>query len=607
MSETEVIESLPSDLQGKVRNWLKYDKVEETRNEILQLCLKGDITELHKRLDTMIAFGTAGLRGRMEAGFNRMNALTVKQASQGLAKYIKKQFPENLTVVVGHDHRHNSRLFGKVTVDTFLQLGFKVFHLNHENEKSLVHTPLVPFTVNATGASVGIMITASHNPKMDNGYKVYYTNGCQIIPPHDKLIAESIIHNLEPFSSPQTGTIIDCKEKMTKKYIDAIGSTLIDGAVNKKTNEPWFVYTPMHGVGFEIFESISKQLLSLEEGKDYLVVEEQKYPDADFPTVSFPNPEEKGALDLAVEYGRKNDTVDLIIANDPDADRFSVAVRDNDQNTTTAWRQLTGNEIGFLFAYYEWERYKHSPIDEPLAMLNSTVSSQMIKRMAEIEGFHYEDTLTGFKWLGNRALELEQEGYYTPFAYEEAIGYMFSSVVHDKDGISAAIVFLQAYSKWRASGQTVLDILATASLKYGHFKEFNGYYIVPDLAITKQVFDAIRSIESPYPKKLGSSFEIIKFRDLTNGYQSDTPDHIPELASDPSSQMITCEMLLVEQPTSRVRFTIRGSGTEPKLKVYIEARTNTEPNSIALAKFTWDVLRQEWFKPELTGLLTPFQ
>lgn len=623
---TGIVSGLPADLQDKVRDWLRYDDVKETRDEIIGLCVQGNVEELHKRLDTRIAFGTAGLRGRMEAGFSRMNALTVKQASQGLAKYIKAQFPENLTCVVGHDHRFNSKLFARTTIDVFLQLGFKVYDLNvvpespaagagaaagavvvGKEEDSYVHTPLVPFTVNAKGASVGIMITASHNPKMDNGYKVYYANGCQIIPPHDSLIAQSIAENLEPFQSPKTGTVVDCKKEMAAAYIKTIREKLVHDDLQNTAaaGGPWFIYTPMHGVGFEIFEQIAEQAMSLEENRDYVVVQEQKYPDPAFPTVPFPNPEERGALDLAIEYGKaeSHSGADLIIANDPDADRFSVAVRDKASST---WRQLTGNEIGFLLAFYEFEKYKASNVQEPLAMINSTVSSQMIKRMAEIEGFHYEDTLTGFKWLGNRALQLENENYYVPFAYEEAIGYMFSSVVHDKDGIAAAVVFLQAYSKWRQSGIEPLQILKQASEKYGHFKEFNGYYTVPDTSLTKKVFDTIRSIESPYPTKLGTKFKIEKFRDLTTGYQSDTPDHIPLLATDPNSQMITCEMVLVEQPTSRVRFTIRGSGTEPKLKVYIEARTTTEQASIALAKFTWDVLKEEWFKPEFTGLVTPF-
>lgn len=560
-----------------------------------------NVDELHKRLDSRITFGTAGLRGKMEAGFTRMNTLTVRQASQGLAMYIKSQFPDNLTIVIGHDHRYNSKSFANTTVETFLQLGFKVYHLNIETEESFVHTPLVPFSINSLGASVGVMITASHNPKMDNGYKVYYANGCQIIPPHDRLIDDLIDQNLIPLSLPKTGTVIDCKRQMSDKYVETVSKSLLVSPALEKPSHPWFIYTPMHGVGLEIFERVGKEILSYRRGQDYICVAEQASPDPAFPTVTFPNPEEKGALDLAIKYGKENVNIDLIVANDPDADRFSVAIRNGDE-----WKQLTGNEIGFLLALNELEKYRASSTKKSLAMINSTVSSRMLKRMADIEGFHYEDTLTGFKWLGNRALQLEHEGYFVPFAYEEAIGYMFPSVVHDKDGISAAVAFLQAYLKWSAKGLTPLDVLNNGYAKYGYFKEFNGYYIVPDLSATKRVFDSIRSIESPYPTQLGTSFQITQFRDLTVGYQSDTENHVPDLPVDPTSQMITCELELANQPTSQVRVTIRGSGTEPKLKVYIEAHTNSERTSIALAKLAWDTMQDEWFKPKLTGLVSPF-
>lgn len=592
---------LPSSLQEKVDDWLKYDTNEQTCQEILKLVEDFNVDELHKRLDSRITFGTAGLRGKMEAGFTRMNTLTVRQASQGLAMYIKSQFPDNLTIVIGHDHRYNSKSFANTTVETFLQLGFKVYHLNIETEESFVHTPLVPFSINSLGASVGVMITASHNPKMDNGYKVYYANGCQIIPPHDRLIDDLIDQNLIPLSLPKTGTVIDCKRQMSDKYVETVSKSLLVSPALEKPSHPWFIYTPMHGVGLEIFERVGKEILSYRRGQDYICVAEQASPDPAFPTVTFPNPEEKGALDLAIKYGKENVNIDLIVANDPDADRFSVAIRNGDE-----WKQLTGNEIGFLLALNELEKYRASSTKKSLAMINSTVSSRMLKRMADIEGFHYEDTLTGFKWLGNRALQLEHEGYFVPFAYEEAIGYMFPSVVHDKDGISAAVAFLQAYLKWSAKGLTPLDVLNNGYAKYGYFKEFNGYYIVPDLSATKRVFDSIRSIESPYPTQLGTSFQITQFRDLTVGYQSDTENHVPDLPVDPTSQMITCELELANQPTSQVRVTIRGSGTEPKLKVYIEAHTNSERTSIALAKLAWDTMQDEWFKPKLTGLVSPF-
>lgn len=619
----ELLNSVPTSLKGQITDWLRIDQNKETITEVVDLCEKKDWEELTKRFSSRIVFGTAGLRARMETGTNRLNSLVILQATQGLAKYIADQFPENKVAVVGHDHRYHSKEFAEVTATVFLRAGFKVKYLNPRD--SFVHTPLVPFAVDHFGASVGIMITASHNPKMDNGYKVYYNNGCQIIPPHDSNIARYIDQNLEPWTNDwnwkntlqqglDNGTLEYVKETMTKNYISKAEEVLTKGKVSLQEEErkPWFVYTPMHGVGHEIFTKIATQLLNLEDGIDYLSVPEQIKPDPSFPTVSFPNPEEKGALDKAIALA-ENEGILLVVANDPDADRFSIAVQNPQLNK---WQQLTGNEIGFLFAYFELEKYKKLPesfrLSHPLAILNSTVSSHMIKAMAEKEGFHYEDTLTGFKWIGNRARDLEKEGYFVPFGYEEAIGYMFPSMEHDKDGISATVEFLQAYNKWvKFDKKYPLDILEDGFQRYGIFKEYNGYYIVKDPSMMKPIFDFIRydyDPENEFPQKIGDQFKVIYFRDLTMGYQSDTPDHKPTLFVDPHSQMITIIAVRNGRTSDneKIRFTMRGSGTEPKLKIYIEACSDSEENAQFLAQMTWDTLKKEWFRPDVTGLVTDF-
>lgn len=623
---TTTISKLSKELQPKIKLWFEQDKNQETRNEILQLCKSQDLEELHNRFDTRIAFGTAGLRSSMCGGFSRMNTLTVLQATQGLATYVKEnQKSHELVAVVGHDHRFHSSEFAKITATVFLLSGFKVHFLNPDDD-TFVHTPLVPFTVKNLKASVGVMITASHNPKNDNGYKVYYSNGCQIIPPHDIGIAKTIDENLEPWKKSwdtesvlkeglQNGKLLYSREIMLNEYISQLKSKIVDIetiALAKKNSKPWFVYTPMHGVGYDIFNEICEKVLFFKEGKDFIVVEEQRNPDPSFPTVSFPNPEEKGAIDMGVKLAEKND-IQFVIANDPDADRFSIAVKSKKKNN---WHQMTGNEIGFLFAFYEFEKYKNNKLNFPLsklAMVNSTVSSQMIKRLAEVEGFHYEDTLTGFKWIGNRALDLEKKGYTVPFGFEEAIGYMFPAMEADKDGICATVVFLQAYLSWtQLQKLTPTDIIENGFKKYGVFKEYNGYYILNDMSLTKKVFDFIRyeytKSNEKYPTHIGKEFEVTVFRDLTVGFQSNTPNNIPNLPIDPSSQMITCELKLTGEndPQERVRFTIRGSGTEPKLKVYIESCSNNEERATHIAKLTWDVLRREWFRPEVTGLVTKF-
>lgn len=613
---------IPSNLYDLIALWLDIDQNEETRLEMIQLVNSKQWDKLSEQLTPRIKFGTAGLRSRMEAGFNRINMVTVMQASQGLSVYIKSQFPDNLKVVIGHDHRFNSRCFAEITATAFLNQGFTVYYLNgNSSEEVYVHTPLVPFSIDRVGAAVGVMITASHNPQMDNGYKVYYSNGSQIIPPHDKLISMYIDKNLTPWTNAwnykatvnnayKNGKLLNIKNIMESFYISTIQNKLIYTNI-MHTETPWFVYTPMHGVGLEIFQKVALKTLSLDIYKDYIPVSEQETPNPSFPTLNFPNPEEKGALDLAIETADSRG-ISLVIANDPDADRFSVAIKNHHE-----WRQLNGNEIGFLFAYTQYQMYLNKKDkSKKLAMINSTVSSQMIKKMSELEKFYYEDTLTGFKWIGNRARELEFQGYFVPFGYEEAIGYMFPQLVHDKDGIAAAVVFLQCYYEWfKNDGKTPLDILESCYQKYGYFKEFNGYYLVSDLTSIAKVFNYVRgnyiAPGKSYPEKIGTKFVIETFRDLTNGYQSDTPDHKPLLPIDPSCQMITCTMNPIDQDNNiikyeRIRFTMRNSGTEPKLKLYIESSAQTEERSLFLSKLTWDVLKHEWIKPEINGLKTPF-
>lgn len=284
----------------------------------------------------------------------------------------------------------------------------------------------------------------------------------------------------------------------------------------------------------------------------------QAQPDSEFSTVRFPNPEEKGALDLAIATANKHN-LSLVLASDPDADRFSAAER----LPSGEWKLFTGNQLGVLFAAQTLDVYRQEAkkIDKTtkLAMLASTVSTQMLQAMAAVEGFHYEETLTGFKWLGNQALILQSQGYDVLYAFEEAIGYMFTPVVHDKDGIAAASVFITMVQKWAKEGLTAFEKLEQLYKKYGYFESANSYFVSPDPALTKKVFAGIRSKGKPYPTKVGN-LEITRWRDLTKGFDSSTPDGEPVLPIDPSSQMITCEL------EGGVRFTVRGSGTEPKIK-----------------------------------------
>ncbi|WLF80004.1 hypothetical protein PVL30_003772 [Lodderomyces elongisporus] len=645
------------------QDWLSIDPNPKSKSEIQQLLDAQDYTKLQAKLYPRIAFGTAGLRSSMESGFAHMNDVTVLQASQGFVSFLinKAQSNEIPSIVVGYDHRYHSQRYAELLASVALAKGLVVYYLgsvdhlsseslalsgdkdaiakfqfganganggngeNGENNKygedgrevggnakdaalrEYVHTPIVPYAIDELKASGGVMITASHNPAKDNGYKVYYSNGCQIIPPIDSEISDSIEENLIPWSKEnvwdvvgnfklgiENGKLKHVRTEIVQKYVDAVKHKLI----KNHDLDFNFVYTPMHGVGLDVFEQCLK-LFNLKQG--YEVVAKQAVPDPAFPTVSFPNPEEKGALDLAMETAKAKG-INLVVANDPDADRFSVAVVDK----SGKFKQLTGNEIGFLFAMYVIETLPKEELKKTY-LLNSTVSSQILKAMAARDGFHYADTLTGFKWVGNKAIDLEKEDYLVPFAYEEAIGFMFS-LVHDKDGVSAAVTFLQLYQQWFANNtQNVFDKLEEGYQRYGWFKDFNGYYRVNDVSITGKIFQDIRDSYKgqEYPTEIGD-FKVIDWRDLTIGYELSTRDHVPDLPVDSHSQMITAVLKPLDQYGKdaddrdlSVRFTCRGSGTEPKLKVYIEGKSTVSgSDAVGIADKCWEALKTYWFKPD---------
>ncbi|KAK9480495.1 hypothetical protein V1514DRAFT_325575 [Lipomyces japonicus] len=583
-------------IQDLANEWISLDQNPDTSNEIKSLVAANNIAELEKCLRNRIQFGTAGLRSKLQAGFSRMNELTVLQASQGLATYVERTVTnaKERGIVIGHDHRHNSLAFAQLTACAFITKGFKVYYYD-----KLVHTPLVPFGVEILSAACGVMITASHNPAPDNGYKVYWDNGCQIISPHDKGISKAIDENLVPWVwNKDLVNSSSLVERPLKQIEDAYFTVLAKLAGGKHIDPALkFVYTPMHGVGLP-YALKATALVGASPGVNFFNFPEQSEPDPDFPTVKFPNPEEHGALDLPIKFADEH-LISIVLASDPDADRFNAAVKGKNGK----WVQLNGNEIGILFAYYIYQSKK----DKNLAMLNSTASSRILSAFAEVEGFYYEETLTGFKWIGNRALELEKKGYVVPFAFEEAIGYMFEGL-HDKDGISATLVFLKLVD-WASSifkdvppAEGVLQLLNEIYLKYGYFESNNSYYVSLDPAVTERVFAGIRSIKNSeeglyqYPETVGAR-KVTYWRDLTIGYDSSTPDHVPLLPVSKSSQMITCSL------DDNVRITIRGSGTEPKLKVYIEAKSNSTDSAKAIARAVWHDLEKEWFKPDETGLL----
>ncbi|KAF2102124.1 hypothetical protein NA57DRAFT_54051 [Rhizodiscina lignyota] len=590
-------------IEELAKEWLRLDKDPDTQDEIYQLLNANNKGELELRLRNRMTFGTAGLRAKMQAGFGFINSLTIIQTSQGLAEYLLANVPDvkKRGVVIGRDARHNAEKFMRLAITAFVAKGIRVYCYTLP-----VHTPLVPFGVNYLNAAAGVMLTASHNPAQDNGYKVWWSNGCQIIPPHDTGIAAAIEQNLEPLSWDdsiiENTFLVEGELGQTRDaYYQAVAAAAtIHHQPDFRHSKVRFVYTPLHGVGLPFLEHVISEMeipaKVLSTGMS--VVAEQAATDPNFPTVKFPNPEEKGALDLAI-HTADHAGVTLILANDPDADRFAAA-----EKVEGKWHQFTGNQIGVLLAAHVYETY---PSDENhprsnLTLISSTVSSQMISFCAKAEGVHHVETLTGFKWIGNKALELEAEGYDVRYGYEEALGYMSPAVVHDKDGIVAAAIFLTAVERWRKQGMTPFQKLQSMYQTYGYFADGNTYLISPSAEVTKEVFASIRKLGVPhkYPSYLGH-FKIHRWRDLTEGFDTAGHNHVPDLPVSKDSEMITVEL------EHNTRFTMRGSGTEPKIKIYVDAKGDTMESAQKRANEVRNEIVKTWFDPEKWGFKLPFQ
>ncbi|XP_066247940.1 phosphopentomutase isoform X2 [Euwallacea similis] len=593
-------------LKVKVEEWLKWDRNPETSAAIRKLADENDTQELSKKLLNRLSFGTAGLRGIMAAGNSCMNDLVIIQTGQGFLKYLENHRGDILKkngIVVGYDGRHNSRRWAELTATIFVNSGYQVRLFSEVNP-----TPCVPFMVRKHGCASGVMITASHNPKEDNGYKVYDSNSAQIISPSDKNIQKSILENLTPLDSSwntdvleNNPLVIDPYEECLHSYLKEVIADQIhpdDIANNQRVNLP-FVYTAMHGVGYKYVQNVADLV-----GVKIFPVMEQRDPNPDFPTVKFPNPEEgKSSLDLSIKHANETGC-SVILANDPDADRFAVAEKNK---TTGEWKIFNGNELGTLFGWWLLECHKKKHPDIPLDkvyMVASTVSSMILSTMAKAEGFHFLDTLTGFKWIGNKVLELEKEGFTVIFCFEEAIGFMCNNIIVDKDGISALATFSCLASSVYGNDQQLCDKLAEIYDKYGLHVSLNSYYFCYNPAKIAQIFDRIRNFsgKKTYPSEIiNGKYKIVSVRDLTTGYDNSQPDNRATLPVSSSSEMITFVF------DNGLHITLRTSGTEPKIKYYSELCMTPDVKDRAVVDATLmemvTVICDDFFEPQKNGLI----
>lgn len=556
-------------LLSKINLWNKWDKNEATRKEVKNLIGASNYDALARQMLGQLCFGTAGMRSAMGAGFNRLNDLTIIQTAQGMLRYMESIFPsESLQrqgVVVGYDARHNSKRFAELVANVFLRSSVRV-HLFSK----VVPTPFVSFAVIELNALVGVMITASHNPKADNGLKVYFSNGAQILSPHDTGICIMMLNNMEPWSHSwevsaefftASRLLSDPLEPCFKSYLTSACAYNYHRELNSKSPLR-FTYTPVHGVG-----KFYTPLLLTKFGfrpENIIMVSEQSEPDPDFPTAPFPNPEEgESVLKYAFATAQANGST-VVFANDPDADRFQLA----ELQPSGSWRIFTGNEMGGLLAWWLWTCWRKRHPDEPASkvyMINSVVSSRIVASMANVEGFTCEETLTGFKWMANRAHALKSGGKSVLLCWEESIGYMPEGPALDKDGVLTTALFAEYSSYLQSINRTFTKQLDFLSEKYGHHLSASSYFICHDPSVTERIFNRLRNYEAAksYPSKCGS-YAVKYVRDLTAGFDSSQPSGMPILPVSQSSQMITFTL----QDDSVL--TLRASGTEPKIKYYIE-------------------------------------
>ena len=539
------------------QNWLNQDPDQETRAELEQLIAqakagKADVqAELANRFNGRLQFGTAGLRGRLQAGSMGMNRVLVAQAAGGLAEYLKG-YDKEPSIVIGYDGRKNSDVFARDTAEIMAGACIKAYSLPRK-----LPTPVLAYAIQYFDTTAGVMVTASHNPPEDNGYKVYLgkaNGGGQIVSPADKEIAALIdkvaAGNVADLPRSQNFTVLS--DEIVDAYIAKTASLAKEPACDIN-----YVYTAMHGVGYEV---LSKTLAKAGLPQPHIVAD-QVWPDGTFPTVNFPNPEEKGALDLAIEVAKKHNA-EFIIANDPDADRLAVALPDAAGN----WKPLHGNVIGCYLGWYLAKQYHAQGKKGVLAC--SLVSSPALAEIAKKYGFDSEETLTGFKYIGKVNGLL--------FGFEEALGYLVDpDKVRDKDGISAAIVFLDLVRSLKKEGKTLADYAADFTKEFGAYVSGQISIRVSDLSEIGKLMSALRN--NP-PAEVGG-FKVATFLDHT---KTDRQSDILVFVLENGSRLIA-----------------RPSGTEPKIKFYLDAR-GTDPKNAdeVLAQFDESVrvlLRQEQY------------
>ncbi|SCY19262.1 MULTISPECIES: phospho-sugar mutase [unclassified Butyrivibrio] len=549
------------DYMARYNEWLeKLSDSDPLKAELESI--KGNDKEIEDRFYQDLSFGTAGLRGKVGAGTNRMNFLTVGKASQGVADYIVSKGKEACEkgVIIAHDPRHFSKEFSQLAAGIFAANGIKVYTF-----PDLRPTPELAFMIRRLGTVSGINITASHNPREYNGYKAYWDDGCQVSADVADGMTEKInavdiwsgIKTSDFEEGVKAGKITVLGPEYDREYLDKIEGMAIHEGDELDLTIP-LVYTPLNGCGSIPF----RQMLTDRGFTNWKIVPEQENPDPDFTTVGYPNPEDTKAFKLSEQYGREFGA-ELLMATDPDSDRFAIEIRDDNGN----YIPLNGNQTGYLLVNYVLEGRKDAgTLPAKGAMVKSIVTSTLSTIMAKAYGVEMFETLTGFKNICGKIPYLHENGYTYLFGYEESVGYAVCEDIRDKDGISAGMLVAEAAAYYRKQGKTLWDVLQEIYAKYGFFAEDEPNMVLEGIPGAQRIQRMMKWFRENLPTQVAGA-KVEKVIDYINGYEDIPPQNAIRLFLDNGSW-----------------FAVRPSGTEPKIKFYFYSNRDSRENALETNK-----------------------
>ncbi len=541
--------------EAKAEQWLAPEFDEQTRNEVKQMMENADKTPLIDAFYKDLEFGTGGLRGIMGAGSNRMNIYTVGMATQGLANYLKKNFANLplIKVAVCHDCRNNSRLFAETVANIFSANGIKAYLFD-----DMRPTPECSFAIRHFGCQSGVNITASHNPREYNGYKAYWEDGAQVLAPHDKGIIDEVnkvkVADVKFKGNPELIEIIG--EEVDKIYLDMVKTISIDPAVIQRQKDLKIVYTPLHGTGMMLIP----RSLKLWGFENVHCVKEQMVKSGDFPTVVSPNPENGEALTLALRDAKEIDA-DIVMASDPDADRVGMACK----NDKGEWVLINGNQTCLLFLYYIiTNRIKTGKMKPNDFIVKTIVTTEVIKKIADKNHIEMRDCYTGFKWIANEIRKSEGKQQYIGGG-EESYGFMAQDFVRDKDAVSACSLLAEICAYAKDQGKTLYELLMDIYLEYGFSKEFTINVVKPGKSGADEIKAMMENYRNNPPKEIAGS-KVVITKDYKTLEQTDANGVVTKLDMPETSNVLQwfCE--------DGTKVSVRPSGTEPKIKFYLEVK-----------------------------------